>query len=1495
MCISKLIFVTNFPDSFGPRNLWNICQVYGKVVDVFVPNRKSKAGKQYAFVCFIKVDDMDWLIGNLCTLWVGRFHLHANVFRYERPSKPTPLVNNPSSYTQNHNVSYATAVKNTKSSNRSSDLGPPALVLDDTYVNDGDFSQHVMGRVKDLKSIPNLKMILTKEGFGEIKLSYLGGLWVMIELSNEETKIELLQHTGANSWFHELQVATFDFVNEERIVWVDIKGIPLSVWSHATFSKISKKWGDVMNIEESTGSSFSRKWLYIKTSLAENILETFKVIFKGKIYMVRAKELFTWTPCFMVYKDTDYNSDDKDVLEAEQHSEDPFGFYDLLKKPPNITELESDPSLSHPSGFTPEMSQQEKHNDALVHVGEKCHESPTQKENSRAVHSTAKDPIVSEPSSEFSTSFHSRKTLNGGSILDVLDDIIKSIALKRTLWEYISVLINRWNGETLVLGDFNEVCSEEERFGSIFNQSSARAFNQFIAPSGLLEVKMEGYSFTWSHPSAFKMSKLDRFLVSDGIFLAFPAITAVCLDQHLSDHRPIILHEIHTDFGPTLFHFYHSWFKREGFDSMVEQAWHSFPHNDSNRLIRFKNKLQDLKKIIRVWIRDLNNPKVGVKNFIIDNLVAIDKDLDNGIISDDMLLNCLELSQKLYDLKQSDLKDAAQKAKVKWAIEGDENLKFFHGIINKRRAQLAIRGVFVNDVWHTEPSLVKDSFLDHFANRFKQPASTRLKLNMSLPNCLSSDQTDDLDRNITNDEIRAAVWDCGENKSPGPDGYTFEFFRHFWEHIGLDFCIAVNCFFERGSFPRGCNPSFIALIPKQYLDGPFILNEALAWCKRKKKQALIFKVDFAKAYDFVRWDFLLDILHAFGFGSRWCIWIRGIFSDPLAPLLFILVMETLQISVSRAVNDGVFKVTSGLKINVQKSQVLGVGVSSDIVNQGASIIGCSVMHAPFKYLGVTVGDHMSRHSAWLNTIQKVRTRLSKWKVKTLSIGGRLTLLKSVLGTVPLYTMSIYKSPRGFLHEMEVIRNSFFNGADSADRKITWVAWDNVLASKKHKGLGVSSYYALNRALLLKWVWCFLSQDGSLWSRVISAIYGSSIEYHPSNISSCWSSILREVQVLSSKGFDFLSHCKIYVGNGLNTKFWLDTWIMDLPLSIRQVRDGVEGQQWSELLSLLGTFISSPSSDRWICDLNGDGMFRVKDIRSYLDDLFLPSSNEATRWVKYVPIKVNVFAWRARLDRLPTRDNLAKRGVNMVSTLCPVDVSSFVEWNTWFASIQLSGDMLESDILNLGDMLKLDFYNVGDMLTKLDFKCRGYAGMCSSGFRRLFFGTKPFFLLAFADVVSAGIAKGMSEGLKHGVEHGRSQLGLESIEAYDPEAEAKFVAALQSLKDLKFSLLDPLEGLKDAPMDVIMAALYLESDTGGMPHNTYAISDPAPLSYLYPCIRSRAEKKKKCRIVYRTHGIGSAHHARSDGIPVSVPAVVPQGLAVLLVDGATQTDPEECLL
>nr|GEZ54965.1 transposase (putative), gypsy type [Tanacetum cinerariifolium] len=156
--------------------------------------------------------------------------------------------------------------------------------------------------------------------------------------------------------------------------------------------------------------------------------------------------------------------------------------------------------------------------------------------------------------------------------------------------------------------------------------------------------------------------------------------------------------------------------------------------------------------------------------------------------------------------------------------------------------------------------------------------------------------------------------------------------------------------------------------------------------------------------------------------------------------------------------------------------------------------------------------------------------------------------------------------------------------------------------------------------------------------------------------------------------------------------------------------------------------------------------------------------------------------------------------------------------------------------------------------------------------------------ALIDVVSARIAKGMSEGLKHGVEHGKTKVDLEVIEAYDSEAKAKYIAALHALKNLKYPLVDQLESLKDAPIDVIMASLHLKSDTGDDASQWIRELLDAIVANI-----SRAEKKKKCRVVCRTHGVGSAHHARFDGVLVSVPTVSPQGLAILLANAATQTE------
>nr|GEV36145.1 hypothetical protein [Tanacetum cinerariifolium] len=151
---------------------------------------------------------------------------------------------------------------------------------------------------------------------------------------------------------------------------------------------------------------------------------------------------------------------------------------------------------------------------------------------------------------------------------------------------------------------------------------------------------------------------------------------------------------------------------------------------------------------------------------------------------------------------------------------------------------------------------------------------------------------------------------------------------------------------------------------------------------------------------------------------------------------------------------------------------------------------------------------------------------------------------------------------------------------------------------------------------------------------------------------------------------------------------------------------------------------------------------------------------------------------------------------------------------------------------------------------------------------------------FADVVSARIAKGMSEGLKHGVEHRKAKVDLADIEAYDPEADTKYVVALHALKDVKYPLVDQLEKLKDAPIDVIMASLFLESDSGEDAPQWIRELHPSSSQLkilVYPEVRNPKDPWSFKEDIL------------SNGVSVSVPTIAPQGLAILLADAATQTE------
>nr|GEZ28800.1 hypothetical protein [Tanacetum cinerariifolium] len=267
------------------------------------------------------------------------------------------------------------------------------------------------------------------------------------------------------------------------------------------------------------------------------------------------------------------------------------------------------------------------------------------------------------------------------------------------------------------------------------------------------------------------------------------------------------------------------------------------------------------------------------------DLGKLDSNIDSGRGKDELIKKRLETIHHIQKLDILEALETAQKAKIKWAIDGDENTRFYHGIINKRCSIQNIKGIIVEGKWIDEPDMVKKEFIDHFTNRFCKPVKSTASIDANFPNQLDSDQQSFLERDVTNAEIKKAVWECGTDKAPGPDGFSFGF-------LGIS-----------GRIINEVQSAFIE--DRQILDGPFILNEVMSWCKRKK--TFLFNVDFEKAYDSMRWDFLDDIL---------CEWSES----NIISLIHVL---------------DCFHRVSGLKIYLNKSKLMGIEVDSAKVTRAA--------------------------------------------------------------------------------------------------------------------------------------------------------------------------------------------------------------------------------------------------------------------------------------------------------------------------------------------------------------------------------------------------------------------------------------------------------------------------------------------------------------------------------------------------------------------------------
>ena len=171
-----------------------------------------------------------------------------------------------------------------------------------------------------------------------------------------------------------------------------------------------------------------------------------------------------------------------------------------------------------------------------------------------------------------------------------------------------------------------------------------------------------------------------------------------------------------------------------------------------------------------------------------------------------------------------------------------------------------------------------------------------------------------------------------------------------------------------------------------------------------------------------------------------------------------------------------FEIVSGLKINYHKSVICGFGISESVLHEFAGMLNCKVKSAPIKYLGLPLGASPHRKLIWKPVLDKIKLRLAGWKRRFLSFAGRLTLIKSVLSSLPVYYLSLFKIPEGIAKEIEKLQASFLWGGAELKRKVHLVSWDEVTKSTKQGGLGVRRIRDMNVCLLMKWWWRYANEE-----------------------------------------------------------------------------------------------------------------------------------------------------------------------------------------------------------------------------------------------------------------------------------------------------------------------------------------------------------------------------------------------------------------------------------
>eukprot|EP00253_Pinus_taeda_P013020 PITA_13020 len=541
-------------------------------------------------------------------------------------------------------------------------------------------------------------------------------------------------------------------------------------------------------------------------------------------------------------------------------------------------------------------------------------------------------------------------------------------------------------------GDYNIITSlTEKKGGRMKLEEDSTGLKEFIQNNQLIDLQTSNGLFTWTNKRRGPhhiASRLDRFLISDNAIHLGGALHASILPQGGSDHWPIMLQWISPGKQSNRpFHFESFWFTNPDFKRMVQAVWKSFTPPTGAKMYQFQQKLRHLKQAIKAW----NKSKFGN---ILDAKKSLEQsmcDLQQTIITEGRTEELSNKEHSLWmELETRRLQEEIlwkQKSRIRWLKEGEKNTKFFHRSTIQRRMHNNIAFINNNQGDRIEKHEdIEKAFRDHFQEALKeQPGSYEAAIKavtQHIPKLITEDQNQNLLKQVTMQEVEEAMAQLKDGKAPGPDGFTANFFHEFWDLISSEVWDLVEESRSMHWVLPSLNSTFIALVPKseeantpekfwpialcnviykliskvvanrlkpllpllilpeqtgyvegrQIMDGIILSNEVIHSLKIFKNPGMIMKLDLSKAFDKLSWEYIKQMLLAFGFSATWTRWIMNLISspcfsvllngspslpfrssrgirqgDPLSPFIFILMVEGLSRLLHHAVSSKAVK------------------------------------------------------------------------------------------------------------------------------------------------------------------------------------------------------------------------------------------------------------------------------------------------------------------------------------------------------------------------------------------------------------------------------------------------------------------------------------------------------------------------------------------------------------------------------------------------------------